>query len=321
MTLHIPSFDVEDWYARRTYDANAFDVDDLVERKAQQHQSVSVVLPALNESRTIAKVISSVMTLAGTLVDEVVVLDGGSNDDTDLVAAAHGARVHTDVGAFPELGRALGKGDALWRSLAVTSGDIVVFIDTDIRNPDPRFVVGLIGPLLMDPGVELVKAFYDRPIELDGTLHVSGGGRVTELMARPLVNLFWPELAGLVQPLSGEYAGRRQLLESIPFFTGYGVEIGMLIDTVLQRGPDAIAQVDLKTRIHRNQDLAALSRMAFGVAQAAIRRMPEARRADVPLLPNLYRQFARGEDGTVAMTAAQQIAIVERPPMRTQRPD
>ncbi len=318
MSLQIPAFDVEDWFERRTFDADQFDVEELAGLRAEQDVSVSVVLPAHNEASTIGGVIQAVMALAGKLVDEVVVLDGGSSDETEAVAAGHGARVHTDVGAFPELGRALGKGDALWRSLAVTSGDIVVFVDTDIRNPDPRFVSGLIGPMLLEPGVDLVKAFYDRPIELDGTFHPTGGGRVTELLARPLLNLFWPELAGLVQPLSGEYAGRRSLLEAIPFFTGYGVEAGMLIDTLMLRGPDAIAQVDIKTRIHRNQDLMALSRMAFGVAQATFRRMPEAARAQMGHLPNTYRQFLR-EDGVVSMTDAQEIAIVERPPMAVQR--
>jgi glucosyl-3-phosphoglycerate synthase len=320
MSPTIPAFDVDRWFARRTFDGEAFDVDALVQAKSARALTVSVVLPAYNEAGTIGRVVGSVMALADRLVDEVVVLDGGSTDGTDAAAADQGARVHTDTGAFPELGRALGKGDALWRSLAVTSGDVIAFVDTDIRNPDERFITGLLGPLLTDPSIELVKAFYDRPIEVDGTLYDEGGGRVTELLARPLLNLFWPELAGLVQPLSGEYAGRRDLLEAIPFFTGYGVEIGMLIDTLLLRGPDAIAQVDLKRRVHRNQDLPALSRMASGVAQAALRRLPEAQRALLPDLPQTYRQFVRDDDGQVTMTAAQDIPIVERPPMATQRP-
>ncbi|HUG83392.1 MAG TPA: glucosyl-3-phosphoglycerate synthase [Euzebya sp.] len=318
MTTQIPPFDVVDWFARRTFDADAFDADVLAEAKSQQGLSVSVVLPAYNEAETIGGVVQAVMSLAGKLVDEVVVLDGGSTDDTQALAADHGARVHTDIGTFPQLGRALGKGDALWRSLAVTSGDLIAFIDSDIRNPDPRFITAVVGPLVTDPAVDLVKAFYDRPIEVDGTLHTSGGGRVTELLARPLMNLFWPELAGLVQPLSGEYAARRSLLESIPFFTGYGVEIGMLIDTLLRSGPDAIAQVDIKRRVHRNQDLHALSRMAFGVAQAVLRRLPEADRAALADLPNTYRQFKRGEDRTMGMTDAQEVTIVERPPMISQ---
>ncbi|MGI9018917.1 MAG: glucosyl-3-phosphoglycerate synthase [Euzebya sp.] len=313
------AFDVADWFQRRTFDADALDPQQLAELKAEQGVSVSVVLPAFNEAATIAGVIGAVMSLAGKLVDEVVVLDGGSDDDTQGLAAGHGARVHTSVGAFPELGAALGKGDALWRSLAVTSGDIVVFIDTDIRNPDPRFVTGLIGPLLLEPGIELVKAFYERPLEIGGTLHPTGGGRVTELLARPLLAAFWPELSGLVQPLSGEYAGRRDLLETIPFFTGYGVEIGMLIDTLLLRGADAIGQVDLKRRVHRNQDLQALSRMSFGVAQAALRRLGAAGRGQLDDLPTAYQQFLRDPEGHIRMAQAQSIEIVERPPMASQR--
>ena len=314
-----PAFDVDDWFARQTFEADDFDRDELAAHKAAQQTSVSVVLPAYNEAPTIGGVIGSVMSLAGHLVDEVVVMDGGSTDGTEEVAAAHGARVHTDVGAFPELGRALGKGDALWRSLAVTSGDIVVFIDTDIRNPDERFVSGLLGPLLTTPDVQLVKAFYDRPIELGGVLQPSGGGRVTELLARPLLNLFWPELSGLVQPLSGEYAGRRGLLESIPFFTGYGVEIGMLIDTLIAHGPDAIAQVDVKRRVHRNQELAALSRMAFGVATAALRRVDQHDRGTLAELPITYRQFLRDAEGHVQLHDPREIEIIERPPMASQR--
>ncbi|CAN5595193.1 glucosyl-3-phosphoglycerate synthase [soil metagenome] len=319
MSLQIPAFDVDDWFARRTFDADAFDVDELAALKSRQSTTVSVVLPAYNEAPTIGTVIKTVMTLAGTLVDEVVVVDGGSTDQTQQIAAEHGARVHLAAATFAEYGPALGKGDALWRSLALTSGDIVVFIDTDIANPDPCFVTGLLGPLLTQPNIELVKAFYDRPISLDGTLHPTGGGRVTELLARPMVNLFWPELAGLVQPLSGEYAGRRNLLEAIPFCTGYGVEIGILINTVLSRGPDAIAQVDIKRRIHRNQHLSALSRMAFGVAQATLHRMPQAGRAQIPELPVTYRQFSRGEDGLVALCDASIVDVIERPPMQDQR--
>lgn len=319
MRLSVPSFDVDEWFHRRTFDSDAFDVEELSDLKSCQGLSVSVVLPAINEAATIGGVIQSVMVLAGKLVDEVVVLDCGSQDQTPQIAADQGARVHTDVGTFPDLGPALGKGDALWRSLSVTSGDVMVFIDTDIRNPNPRFVSGLLGPLLADPGIELVKAFYDRPIELDGTMHPTGGGRVTELLARPLFNLFWPELAGLVQPLSGEYAGRRTLLEDIPFFTGYGVEIGMLIDTMLSRGADAIAQVDIKRRVHRNQHLTALSRMAFGVAQAGLRRLPDAARAEFGALPLGYRQFHRDDDGVVRMLEGQEVVITERPPMTTWR--
>jgi glucosyl-3-phosphoglycerate synthase len=315
----VPAVDVDAWFARRTFDGAAFDAGRLADAKAAQGLSVSVVLPALDEGRTIGGVVRAAVALAGTLVDEVVVLDGGSADDTEALAAEHGARVHTDVGAFPSLGRALGKGDALWRSLAVTSGDVVVFLDTDVRNPDPRFVVGLLGPLLLDPSIALVKGLYDRPLEVGGALRPEGGGRVTELLARPLLNLLWPELAGVVQPLAGEYAGRRDLLEAIPFSTGYGVEVGMLVDTLLLRGLDAIAQVDLGRRVHRNSDLAALSRMAFGVAQALLARLPADGRGDLGRLPTAYRQFLRDADGAVVMADPAVVAVVERPPMASQR--
>jgi glucosyl-3-phosphoglycerate synthase len=301
------------WFARRTFGHTDFDVDDLARRKAEQGVSVSVVLPARDEAATIEGVVAACASLAGSLVDELVVLDGGSTDGTAELAAAAGARVHTDRQILPEHGRPEGKGDALWRSLTVTSGDLVVFVDTDIRNPDPRFVWALLGPLLVEPEVALVKAFYERPVQLGGELHATGGGRVTELMARPLLNLLWPELAGLVQPLSGEYAGRRSLLERIPFFTGYGVELGMLIDTLAARGPDAIAQVDLEERIHRNQDMNALSRMAYGILQVALQRLADDGRADVPAAAGRYTQFLRDAAGVHPDVAV--VPITERPPI------
>ncbi|MBA2528674.1 MAG: glucosyl-3-phosphoglycerate synthase, partial [Euzebyales bacterium] len=261
----------------------------------------------------------SATALAGALVDEVVVIDGGSEDGTAGLAGAAGARVVADGALLAEHGPMQGKGDALWRSLTATSGDIVVFIDADIRNPDPRFVWGLLGPLLTDETVSFVKAFYDRPVQLDKVLYATGGGRVTELTARPLLNLFWPELAGLVQPLSGEYAGRRALLESVPFFTGYGVEIGLLIDILAAEGAGAIAQVDLATRIHRNQEMPSLSRMAYGIAQVAMRRLAEQGRATLATaLPEHYVQFERGEAGVTAHATT--ISVVERPPIVSLRP-
>jgi glucosyl-3-phosphoglycerate synthase len=259
-------------------------------------------------------VVRACASLAGQLVDELVVLDGGSTDGTADLAVAEGARVHTDRHILSEHGPPQGKGDALWRSLSVTSGDLVVFVDTDIRNPDPRFVWALLGPLLQEPGIGFVKAFYDRPVTLGGELHPTGGGRVTELMARPLLNLFWPQLAGLVQPLSGEYAGRRELLEQLPFFTGYGVELGLLVDILADRGPDAIAQVDLYERVHRNQDVDALSRMAHGILQVAMRRLGVSAAGAAELgLPARYVQFVR-EDGHVR-PRGQSVQVIERPPL------
>jgi glucosyl-3-phosphoglycerate synthase len=300
----------------RTWTARDLCIEDLAARKAELGQTVSVVLPARNEADTIEGVVRACQELAGTLVDELVVVDGGSDDGTAALAAEAGAIVHSDALILPEHGPGLGKGDALWRSLAVTKGDIVVYVDTDIRNPHPRFVYGLLGPLLVEPSLSLVKAFYERPVEIGKILHPSGGGRVTELLARPLLNLFWPELASLVQPLSGEYAGRRELLERLPFFTGYGVELGMLIDTLRLAGAEAIGQVDLDERVHRNQDLEALSRMAFGIAQVAGRRLvSEGRLAEAVELPHAYAQFTRSEEGVTRVT--HRIEVVERPPLRS----
>jgi glucosyl-3-phosphoglycerate synthase len=301
-----------EWFDERTFHADDFDLDDLAQRKAELGVSVSVVLPARNEADTVAEMVHACGRLAGTLVDELVVVDGDSTDGTAAIAAEAGARVHTDSQILPEHGRPQGKGDALWRSLSVTSGDIVVFVDSDIRNPDPRFVWGLLAPLLTTPDIAFVKAFYDRPVSLGRELHATGGGRVTELMARPLLNLYWPALSGVIQPLSGEYAARRTLLESIPFFTGYGVELGLLIDTLMALGVDAIAQVDLAQRRHRNQTMAALSRMSYGILQVAAARLAQEGRADaVPA--GRYTQFER-IDGRFRPQRST-VEVIERPPL------
>lgn len=305
-----------DWFERRTTRAQHYDVRALAECKSATNTSVSVVLPTRNEAATVGRVVETACSLAETLVDEVVVVDSASTDGTAEQAAAAGARVHQADQLLPHYGPCLGKGDALWRGLSVTGGDIVVYMDTDIVNPDAAFISGLLGPLLMDATVSLVKAFYDRPVKLDRVQYAMGGGRVTELTARPLINMFWPELAGLVQPLAGEYAGRRSLLESIPFFTGYGVELGLLVDTLHHLGADAIAQVDICRRVHRNQDLPALSRMAFGILHVAMQRLAEEGRTSLPdafFDGSTYLQFERR---STEMTASEgQIRIVERPPL------
>jgi glucosyl-3-phosphoglycerate synthase len=305
-----------DWFARRTFTADELDLRDLIALKRVRDVSVSLVLPARNEAQTVRGVVDSGMALAGQLVDEIVVLDGGSTDGTAELAVAAGATVHQDSEILPHVGPALGKGDALWRSLAVTSGDIVAFVDTDIRNPDPRFVWGIVAPLLLDETIGYVKGFYDRPIEVGGVLQPSGGGRVTELMARPLLNLFWPALAGMVQPLSGEYAGRRDLLERIPFFSGYGVEIGLLIDILVDSGADAIAQVDVGKRIHRNQDLTSLSRMSFAIAHVALQRLSTSGRAQFSdTLEKRYVQFDRDHRGRIVLRPGE-VVDTERPPIQ-----
>jgi glucosyl-3-phosphoglycerate synthase len=203
------------------------------------------------------------------LVDELVVIDSASSDATVAVATHAGAQVVQDTDVLPSMGRGRGKGEAMWKSLAATSGDIVMWIDGDIRDFDPMFVPKLLAPLLTVPGIGYVKAFYDRPLR-DAP---GGGGRVTEICARPLINTFFPELASFIQPLSGEAAGRRDLLVRVPFLSGYAVEIGLLIDILRLAGLDAMAQVDLGTRHHGNQPTESLGRMAYAITHAVLSRI------------------------------------------------
>jgi glucosyl-3-phosphoglycerate synthase len=223
------------------------------------------------------------------LLDELVVIDSRSRDRTVAIAHSLGVKVHVHQDVLPHLGAYHGKGEALWKSLSVVRGDIIAWIDTDIANIHPKFVYGLLGPLLREPRIGYVKGFYKRPLRVGGILEESSGGRVTELMARPLLNLFYPLLSGLVQPLAGEYAGRREVLEQVPFSTGYGVEIGLLIDILECFGLNAIGQVDLEQRVHRNQSLSALGRMSFAILQTVIQRLE--RRENLELLAGLDRSM------------------------------
>lgn len=274
---HAISILVDRWFAENTYEGDEFDdLDALLRLKHQQGRSISLALPALNEEATVGTVIQCIKRALMDdvpLLDEIVLIDSNSTDRTREIAQDLGVSVHIHQDLLPRLGPRTGKGEALWKSLYVTKGDIVAWIDTDIVNIHPRFVYGIIGPLLADPRLLLVKGFYRRPLRVDGRLQAGGGGRVTELMARPLLNLFYPELSGLIQPLSGEYAGRRQALEQLPFFSGYGVEIGLLIDILERFGLDRLAQVNLRERVHHNQPLEALSKMAFVIAQAVLRKL------------------------------------------------
>jgi glucosyl-3-phosphoglycerate synthase len=276
---------VDRWFAENTFHAREFgDIGRLVELKQRQGLTISVGLPTLNEEKTIGLVITRIRRALidrVPLIDQLLVIDSDSSDRTVEIATELGVPVIRHREILPELGSQTGKGEALWKSLHVLDGDIVAWIDTDIRNIQPRFVYGLLGPLLREPRIDYVKGFYRRPIRDGATLVPEGGGRVTELMARPVLNLFFPELSGLVQPLSGEYAGRRSLLESVPFFTGYGVEIGLLIDILEAAGLSAIGQVDLERRVHRNQPLANLSGMSFTILQAAIRKLEERHRLEL----------------------------------------
>ncbi|HEY8169906.1 MAG TPA: glucosyl-3-phosphoglycerate synthase [Candidatus Limnocylindria bacterium] len=276
---------VDKWFAENTFHAHEFaDIRKLVALKERQNLTISVGLPALNEERTIGNVIKRVKSALMDkvpLIDQIVVIDSMSTDRTVEIATEIGVPVHRHPEILPETGTYTGKGEALWKSLHVLDGDIVAWVDTDISNIQPRFVYGLLGPLLAEPQLEYVKGFYQRPIRQGDALHAEGGGRVTELMARPLINLFFPELSGVIQPLAGEYAGRRSLLEQLPFFTGYAVEIGLLIDILDRAGLAAIGQVDLERRIHRNQPLPNLSQMAYVILQGAIRKLEERHRIEL----------------------------------------
>jgi glucosyl-3-phosphoglycerate synthase len=257
----------------RTFHHEEFGVAALVEAKVALAQAVSVCLPARNEAATVGPIVAEILGRLGHgvgLVDEVLVVDDHSEDDTAAVAAEAGARVVAVDQVLPDLEPGEGKGEALWKSVAAADGDLIVWCDADIVDFGAHFVVGLVGPLLARPDIEFVKGFYDRP--LADSAH--GGGRVTELMARPVISALFPHLASIVQPLSGEYAGRRALLERLPFVQGYGVDIALLIDIAERAGTEAIAQVDLGTRRHRNRSLEELGPQALAVLQAALERAP-----------------------------------------------
>jgi glycosyltransferase involved in cell wall biosynthesis len=271
--------DTWEWFGNRTFHYSQFEpLAKLRTAKERLGLTVSVCLPTRDEAATVGGIVRNLrrnLLERARLIDEIVVMDAGSGDDTAAIAQAEGARVFFEHDVLPGEGPGSGKGEALWKSLHACQGDLICWIDADIRNFHPRFVYGLLGPLLLDPRIRYVKAFYERPIRERNALRATGGGRVTELLARPLINLLWPELAGIVQPLSGEYAGRRDTLEQVPFFSGYGVELGLLVDIAARFGVDGIAQVDLDRRVHRNQDMQALGRMSFGILQAVFLRLAE----------------------------------------------
>ncbi|MBB4661633.1 glucosyl-3-phosphoglycerate synthase [Conexibacter arvalis] len=304
---------VERWLARRSYRSEDYPLRRLAELRrasdAAGRGGVSVVLPAREVAATIGSILDSLAALreAG-VVDELVVVDAASADGTAAIAAEHGGRVVQESELLSAHGPARGKGDALWRSLVATAGEVVVFVDADTENFDDRFVRGLIGPLLEESAVAFVKGAFRRPFKLGETTVPDAGGRVTELVARPLLNLHVPELAGFRQPLAGEFAARRALLEQLPFPVGYGVEIATLIDAYRVAGLDALAQVDLGERQNRHQPLRALSAMAFAVLIAAERRV----RADsLAALPDARPIAFPTADGVELRT----VAVEERPPL------
>lgn len=302
----------------RTWHHSRFsDMSRLVELKQKRGWKISLAFPTLNEEATIGKEILVVRTELMDrypLLDEIAVIDSSSTDGTRKVAERFGAKVYESKNILPKQGSYRGKGENLWKSLYALEGDIVVWVDADISNIAPKFVYGLVGPLLEDESISYVKAFYERPIRSSAGIAPSGGGRVTEILVRPLFGLFYPELARLVQPLSGEYAGRRELLEKLPFSVGYGVELGHLIDVYNRFGIGAIAQVDLDLRIHRNQTTEALGRMSFGILNTFLDRA--ARYGDAKALRQLEAMHvALRVDGDKHYVERSEISAVERPPM------
>ena len=304
---------VADWRARRSYDAAEFPLERLLEAK---RTTVALVLPAREVAHTLAPIAERAAALreAG-LLDEVLVIDAASGDGSARIAAAAGVRVVQQDELAPELGPAQGKGDAMWRALAAVDSEIVAFADTDTELFGEHFVTGLLGPLLCDPDVRLVKGHFRRPFRAHDSVTPEGGGRVTELLARPLLNLHAPELAVFDQPLAGEIAARRELLEQIPFSAGYGVEIGMLIDAWRIAGLDALAQVDLGVRQNRHQPLRELSAMAYAVLVAASTRLLGEEFADAHACGSLSLPPLPGE----RQMETRRVPIEERPPLRRYR--
>ena len=285
------------------------------------------MLPALDEEATVGAIVEAIRvdlvdggrTSGARLVDELVVVDSGSRDATVAVAAAAGARVVRREDVLAHVPPLPGKGEVLWRGVAATTGDVVVFVDSDLHDFTTDFVTGLLGPLLTQPEVVLVKATYDRPLRQGETVLPAGGGRVTEIVARPLLAMFWPELAGFVQPLSGEYAARRDLLERLWFPTGYGVEIALLVDAYSLVGLDGLAQVDLVRRKHRNSDDAKLGAMAAEIMQVVLDRLSREGRLTLAEPPaTRLVQFSRVDEQFVAHGS--DVALHQRPPLADSAP-
>lgn len=258
------------WPRANTFSHDAFTPDALA---AARTSSISVCLPARNEARTIGPIIQALGSLRpGGLIDQLVVVDD-STDGTGAIARDLGAEVHDQSELMPELGPIRGKGDAMWRSLSVLTGDLICFLDADSERFGAHFAYGLLGPLITRPEISFVKGFYRRPFRVGSTTFPDGGGRVTELTARPLLNLFYPALAGIEQPLAGEIAARRELLERLPFVTGYGVDIALLLDAYRALGLEGLGQVDLDVRQNAHQPLRDLGPMADAVLHAVATRL------------------------------------------------
>lgn len=320
-SIPLPTRVATAWFADRTFDQNDLpSLATLVAHKREEGARISVAIPAINEGATIGeicRVIHEELMERFAFVDELVVLDGESIDETSLKARAAGARVVDVSTLMPEVPLNPGKGESLWRSLTALSGDIIVWIDGDIRRFESHYVTRLVAPLLIDPAIDFVKAYYERPIEIDGHLYPNGGGRVTEILAKPLLNRLFPELAGFLQPLAGEYAGRADVLRKVPFFSGYSVETGLLIDLLDVIGLQGMAQVDLGRRIHRNRMLEELIPMAYTIAGTILRRAEERGRISSHVNFPLHPLLTRDQDGRLDIRSNHEI---ERPPIELTPP-
>ncbi len=288
----------------------------LVEAKKKKNLTISLCLPTLNEEKTIGKeiiIFRSELMERYPLIDEIAVIDSGSEDNTLEVAKNYGADTYLASDILPNLEPKRGKGENLWKAIYQLKGDIIVYVDADISNIHPRFVYGLVAPLIHREEVKYVKAFYDRPLAFSGNVRASGGGRVTEILVRPLFSLFFPDLTAMIQPLSGEYAVRREVLEQIAFPIGYGVETSHLIDVYHKYGLEAFAQTDLDKRVHENKPTQALGKMAFGILQTFIKRARALGVIEKAEHETILRQFQARQDQYEQNLI--EIVEEERPPM------
>lgn len=306
------------WLRECTFDNRDFtNISELVKLKEKQARTISLCLPTINEVKTVPQILTTIRSSLVDkypLLDEIALIDSRSEDGTVEAAQELGIKVFFDDEILPSQKQGKGKGEALWKSLFVLKGDIVIWIDSDIKNIHPRFVYGLVGPLLANPQIGFVKGFYQRPITFKKAVKETGGGRVTEILVRPFLNMFYPELAGFIQPLAGEYGGRRDVLESVPFFTGYGVETGLLVDIWNKYGLSGMAQSDLEKRVHHNQSLGALGKMSFGIMQTIYSLLEENQKVEIKGDLNKVFQTVSYENHNYSLLS-EKIEVIKRPPM------
>lgn len=307
-----------EWFRTRTFNHIDYtDISKLVNQKEDQNLTISLCLPTLNEVKTITTILTTMKSALMDeypLLDEIVLIDSHSTDGTVESAQQLGIDVYFDDELLASQGPGKGKGEALWKSLHALKGDIIIWIDSDIKNIHPRFAYGLLGPLLANPEIGFIKGFYQRPITFKKALKEAGGGRVTEILTRPFFNMFYPELTGFIQPLAGEYGGRREVLDSIPFFTGYGVETAMLIDILRRYGLSKMAQSDLDKRIHHNQSIGALGKMSFGIMQAIYALLEEDGKVELKTELNKTFRTVKYKDSDYSFLS-DQIEVKKRPSM------